>query len=165
MTTTASSCATRAPLKKVTVHTLAALKARQTVLADRYGRYVPLVLKIAPDLDDAQIAGIADALRRHRIDGVIATSIGIALGTRGPVTVLIGDVAFVHDSSSLVNIVDHAVDLHIVLIDNRGGGIFSFLPQATALEEDQFEKLFGTPHSTDVEALCRKFPLYPERRA
>lgn len=53
---------------------LGALKARQTELAERHGRYVPLALKIAPDLDDAQIANIADALRRHRIDGVIATN-------------------------------------------------------------------------------------------
>lgn len=89
------------------------------------------------------------------IDGVVATSIGAALGAREPVTVLIGDVALLHDSSSLVNIVDHAVDLHIVLIDNRGGGIFSFLPQATTFESDRFEQLFGTPHGTDFAALCQ----------
>jgi dihydroorotate dehydrogenase len=53
---------------------LGALKARQTALADRHGRYVPLALKIAPDLEAAQITGIADALRRHRIDAVIATN-------------------------------------------------------------------------------------------
>ncbi len=53
---------------------LGALKARQTKLADLHARYVPLALKIAPDLDDAQITGIADALRRHRIDAVIATN-------------------------------------------------------------------------------------------
>ncbi|MCK9283574.1 MAG: quinone-dependent dihydroorotate dehydrogenase [Rhodocyclaceae bacterium] len=53
---------------------LGALKARQTTLAERHGRYVPLALKIAPDLDAAQIVNIADALRRHRIDGVIATN-------------------------------------------------------------------------------------------
>jgi dihydroorotate dehydrogenase len=53
---------------------LARLKARQEVLADRHGKYVPLALKIAPDLDDAQITAIADALRRHRMDGVIATN-------------------------------------------------------------------------------------------
>lgn len=53
---------------------LGALKARQTALADQHGRYAPLVLKIAPDLDDAQTVNIADALRRHRIDGVIATN-------------------------------------------------------------------------------------------
>lgn len=53
---------------------LAALKRRQAELAERHGRYVPVVLKIAPDVDDAQLTNIADALRRHRIDGVIATN-------------------------------------------------------------------------------------------
>ncbi|MDP2821991.1 MAG: quinone-dependent dihydroorotate dehydrogenase [Sulfuritalea sp.] len=53
---------------------LGALKAKQTELADRHGRYVPLALKIAPDLDEGQITEIADALRRHRIDAVIATN-------------------------------------------------------------------------------------------
>ena len=53
---------------------LGALKARQTVLANKHGKYVPLALKIAPDLDQGQIINIADALRRHRIDAVIATN-------------------------------------------------------------------------------------------
>ncbi|WP_303783225.1 quinone-dependent dihydroorotate dehydrogenase [Azovibrio restrictus] len=53
---------------------LSRLKAAQQQLADRHGRYVPLVLKIAPDLDDLQITAIADALKRHRMDGVIATN-------------------------------------------------------------------------------------------
>ena len=53
---------------------LAQLKARQEQLAEKHGKYVPMALKIAPDLDDAQITAIADALRRHRIDGVIATN-------------------------------------------------------------------------------------------
>jgi dihydroorotate dehydrogenase len=53
---------------------LGALKARQAALAQQHGRHVPLALKIAPDLDDAQIIAIADALRRHRIEAVIATN-------------------------------------------------------------------------------------------
>jgi dihydroorotate dehydrogenase len=57
---------------------LGQLKARQTALADKHGRYVPITLKIAPDLDDGQITNIADALRRHRIDGVIATNTTLA---------------------------------------------------------------------------------------
>ena len=57
---------------------LGQLKARQTQLADKHGRYVPITLKIAPDLDDAQILNIADALRRHRIDAVIATNTTLA---------------------------------------------------------------------------------------
>lgn len=53
---------------------LAQLKARQEILAQQFGRHVPLALKIAPDLDDLQITAIADALRRHRMEGVIATN-------------------------------------------------------------------------------------------
>jgi dihydroorotate dehydrogenase len=53
---------------------LGTIKARQARLADQHGRYVPIALKIAPDLDDAQIMNIADALKRHRFDAVIATN-------------------------------------------------------------------------------------------
>ena len=57
---------------------LSRLKARQQQLADQHGKYVPLALKIAPDLDDLQIVAIAEALRRHRMDGVIATNTTLA---------------------------------------------------------------------------------------
>ncbi|MDA8127189.1 MAG: quinone-dependent dihydroorotate dehydrogenase [Betaproteobacteria bacterium] len=57
---------------------LSAIKLRQSELAQRHGRYVPIALKIAPDLDDAQIAAIAALLMMHRIDAVIATNTTIA---------------------------------------------------------------------------------------
>ena len=53
---------------------LAQLKEAQQKLADHYKRYVPLALKIAPDMDSEQIKNIAEALLRHKIDGVIATN-------------------------------------------------------------------------------------------
>ena len=53
---------------------LAQLKAEQRKLADTHGKYVPLVLKIAPDMEAEQIAAIARLLMQHRIDGVIATN-------------------------------------------------------------------------------------------
>ena len=53
---------------------LGSLKAEHQRLADQHGKYVPMALKIAPDLDDAQIQVIADLLRRHRLDAVIATN-------------------------------------------------------------------------------------------
>jgi dihydroorotate dehydrogenase len=53
---------------------LGPLKREQAALAQQHGRDVPLALKIAPDLDEAQIKVIADALRRHRIDAAIATN-------------------------------------------------------------------------------------------
>ncbi|HNQ05389.1 MAG TPA: quinone-dependent dihydroorotate dehydrogenase [Thiobacillaceae bacterium] len=53
---------------------LAAMKARQAELAQEHGRYMPVVVKVAPDLDDAQIAEMAALCRKHRMDGVIATN-------------------------------------------------------------------------------------------
>ena len=57
---------------------LAALKSRQGELAAEHGKHVPLFLKIAPDLDESQVQAIADALRRHGIEGVIATNTTLA---------------------------------------------------------------------------------------
>ncbi len=91
------------------------------------------------------------------IDGVISTALGRALALPAgslPSFVLIGDLAFVHDSNALVALTRRGVDLRIVVIDNDGGGIFSFLPQSTLLAHERFEKLFGTPLGTDVLALA-----------
>lgn len=91
------------------------------------------------------------------IDGVVSTGVGAALGAREsgrPTAVLIGDVALLHDSNALLGLADRGVDLTIVVVDNDGGGIFSFLPQATALEPARYELLFGTPHGVDLAALA-----------
>ncbi|MEA3184423.1 MAG: 2-succinyl-5-enolpyruvyl-6-hydroxy-3-cyclohexene-carboxylate synthase [Ilumatobacteraceae bacterium] len=93
------------------------------------------------------------------IDGVIATGIGVALGSGAPTTVLLGDVAFCHDLSSLTALQARGLDLTIVVTDNDGGAIFSFLPQATALPPDRFEMLFGTPHGTDIVEVARALGL------
>ncbi len=53
---------------------LSQLKSAQRRLADRHGRYVPVALKIAPDMDQEQVKNVADALLRHKIDGVIGTN-------------------------------------------------------------------------------------------
>ena len=83
------------------------------------------------------------------IDGVVSTAVGAALsGAR--TTLLIGDVAFLHDSNGLLGLAGRDVDLTIVVLDNDGGGIFSFLPQRTDLPPDRFERLFGTPHGLDL---------------
>jgi dihydroorotate dehydrogenase len=53
---------------------LSALKQEQKKLADTHGKYVPIALKIAPDLETGQIAEIAEALLKHQVDGVIAAN-------------------------------------------------------------------------------------------
>jgi 2-succinyl-5-enolpyruvyl-6-hydroxy-3-cyclohexene-1-carboxylate synthase len=88
------------------------------------------------------------------IDGVVSTGIGVALGSGEPTAVLVGDVAFLHDASALTAARHRPVDLAVVVVDNDGGGIFSFLPQAGAMVPGEFEQLFGTPHGTDVAALA-----------
>jgi 2-succinyl-5-enolpyruvyl-6-hydroxy-3-cyclohexene-1-carboxylate synthase len=93
------------------------------------------------------------------IDGVIATAIGVAIGSGAPTTVLLGDVAFCHDSSSLTALARRGLDLKIIVTDNDGGAIFSFLPQAATLSPAQFEQLFGTPHGTDIIAVARAHGL------
>jgi 2-succinyl-5-enolpyruvyl-6-hydroxy-3-cyclohexene-1-carboxylate synthase len=87
------------------------------------------------------------------IDGVVSTALGVALG--GATTVaLVGDIAFLHDAGALTALRHRQADLRIVVIDNDGGGIFSFLPQAAALAAESFELLFGTPHGTDLVAVA-----------
>jgi 2-succinyl-5-enolpyruvyl-6-hydroxy-3-cyclohexene-1-carboxylate synthase len=88
------------------------------------------------------------------IDGTISTAIGVAVATRKPAAVLLGDIAFLHDSTALVGVRARDIDLTIVVIDNDGGGIFSFLPQATTIEPGTFEHLFGTPHGVRPEDLA-----------
>lgn len=88
------------------------------------------------------------------IDGVLSTAIGVAVATEGPVALLIGDVALVHDSSAFAALARRGIDLRIVVVDNDGGGIFSFLPQAESIDVERFERIFGTPHGTDLLALA-----------
>ncbi len=92
------------------------------------------------------------------IDGVVSTALGVAIG--GTTTVaLVGDVALLHDGGALTALTERRADLRIVVVDNDGGGIFSFLPQADVLPGDRFEQLFGTPHGTDLVALARAHHL------
>ena len=93
------------------------------------------------------------------IDGVIATAVGVAMATQEPTVVLLGDVAFCHDQSSLTALAARQLPITIVVVDNDGGGIFSFLPQRTSLTTERFEQLFGTPHGTDIVAVARAHGL------
>lgn len=92
------------------------------------------------------------------IDGVTSTAIGVAL-TGAPTVLLIGDLAFLHDAGALLGLGARQVALTIVVVDNDGGGIFSFLPQHDVLPSDQFERFYGTPHGIDLVELAQAHRL------
>ena len=98
------------------------------------------------------------------IDGVVSTAVGIALAapTR-PTALLIGDIAFIHDSNGLLGASERGLNLVMVVVDNDGGGIFSFLPPADALATDQFEALYGTPHGLNLVALAQAYGVEARR--
>src|SRR5690625_4953120 len=83
------------------------------------------------------------------IDGTMSTALGVAATTKQHVTLLIGDLSFYHDMNSLLAAHHYKLDITIILINNNGGGIFSFLPQAK--EAKHFEALFGTPLNLDFK--------------
>ena len=82
------------------------------------------------------------------IDGVVSSALGASAADRGPVVLVIGDISFFHDLNGLLAARKHALNLLVVLLNNDGGGIFSFLPQAedSLQATSDFELLFGTPH-------------------
>ena len=84
------------------------------------------------------------------IDGVVSSALGISARAENgePTVLVIGDLSFLHDLGGLVAAYLHHLSLTIVLINNDGGGIFSFLPQAD--HPAHFEQLFGTPTGLDV---------------
>jgi 2-succinyl-5-enolpyruvyl-6-hydroxy-3-cyclohexene-1-carboxylate synthase len=91
------------------------------------------------------------------IDGVLSTAVGVAQGTGQPTGLLIGDLAFLHDSNGLLGVAGRGIDLVCVVVDNDGGGIFSFLPQARLLPRARFEQLLGTPHGLDLVSVARAY--------
>jgi 2-succinyl-5-enolpyruvyl-6-hydroxy-3-cyclohexene-1-carboxylate synthase len=97
------------------------------------------------------------------IDGLLSSGIGAAHASGRPTTIVTGDLGLLHDVGGLAALRDVSTPVRIVVIDNDGGGIFGFLPQAEALPTDEFEALLGTPRGVDAAKAADLFDL-PYRR-
>jgi 2-succinyl-5-enolpyruvyl-6-hydroxy-3-cyclohexene-1-carboxylate synthase len=88
------------------------------------------------------------------IDGQISTALGAAAASGRPTWIVLGDLALFHDMNGLAALREVEAPIRIVVIDNSGGGIFEFLPQAEALDRDEFEALLGTPSGLEAGAIA-----------
>jgi 2-succinyl-5-enolpyruvyl-6-hydroxy-3-cyclohexene-1-carboxylate synthase len=131
--------------------------ARDVVRAARAGSSI-VVASSMPVRDVESFAAPRDDVTFHAnrgangIDGFVSTALGVAAGSDGPTIALLGDLCFLHDANGLLGAAARGVDATFVVVDNGGGGIFSFLPQAELPEH--FELLFGTPQPVDLAALA-----------
>lgn len=89
------------------------------------------------------------------IDGFISSGLGAAAVSDTPVVIITGDVALCHDLGGLLAAKRHRVRATIIVINNDGGGIFAFLPQAEC--RDAFADLFYTPHGLDVRTAAELY--------
>ncbi|WP_414665032.1 2-succinyl-5-enolpyruvyl-6-hydroxy-3-cyclohexene-1-carboxylic-acid synthase [Horticoccus sp. 23ND18S-11] len=89
------------------------------------------------------------------IDGTLSTALGVAHGGSQPAVLLTGDLALLHDTNGFLLCGKFRGSLTIVLINNRGGGIFEHLP--VAAYEPPFEEFFATPQEADFAKLCAAY--------
>jgi 2-succinyl-5-enolpyruvyl-6-hydroxy-3-cyclohexene-1-carboxylate synthase len=83
------------------------------------------------------------------IDGLISSGVGAAVASGRPTWIVTGDLGLHHDMNGLAALRHASGPVRIVVLNNDGGGIFEFLPQAEQLERDEFEALLGTPLGLD----------------
>ncbi|RMF56348.1 MAG: hypothetical protein D6748_13745, partial [Calditrichaeota bacterium] len=91
------------------------------------------------------------------IDGTIASAVGYSRGLETPVIAVLGDLALLHDMNSLHLLRELSHPMKIVVINNHGGGIFSFLPIRE--QKDIFETYFSTPHNFSFSPIAEMFSL------
>ncbi|WP_214818226.1 2-succinyl-5-enolpyruvyl-6-hydroxy-3-cyclohexene-1-carboxylic-acid synthase [Exiguobacterium sp. s59] len=113
------------------------------------------------DVDTSLSAGTAVQVLANRgangIDGVLSSALGSCYDT-SHAALLIGDLAFYHDSNALQLLKGHPEKFSVVISNNNGGGIFSFLPQAS-IDAQLFEDLFGTPLDLNIRGFAETYGL------
>lgn len=131
------------------------------LIPEGHGLFLSNSMPIRDMANYADFRGSAVSVNGNRgasgIDGIIASAAGYAAGLKKPVTLMVGDMAALHDLNSLAMLRELNEPLVIVLLNNGGGGIFSFLPIADFKEG--FEKFWGTPHPYTLAAAASMFEI------
>ncbi|ADU47227.1 2-succinyl-5-enolpyruvyl-6-hydroxy-3-cyclohexene-1-carboxylic-acid synthase [Intrasporangium calvum] len=142
--------------------------ALAAVVADAVTPHTSLVLGSSNVIRDLDVMATPWTPHEHRfvvgnrglagIDGTVSTAVGIALGRPGASRTIayLGDLTFLHDTNGLLIGPDEPrPDITFVVLNDDGGAIFAGLEQGGTPYESAFERVFGTPHGTDLAALCR----------
>ncbi|CAM3122334.1 2-succinyl-5-enolpyruvyl-6-hydroxy-3-cyclohexene-1-carboxylic-acid synthase [Leuconostoc rapi] len=113
------------------------------------------------DMDDIFTGKLTQNIYANRgangIDGIVSTALGMSSTSSQRSVLLIGDLTLFHDMNGLMMAKQYQLPLDIVVVNNNGGGIFSFLPQATA--ELYFETLFGTPLNLNMAKVASLYDM------
>ena len=136
-------------------------------VAAAVGPYATLVAGSSNPVRDLDLMTVPYPPHEHRfvvgnrglagIDGTVSSAVGVALGRReaSRTLALLGDVTFLHDANGLViGPGEPRPDLTLVVVNDDGGSIFATLEQGADPYAAAFERVFGTPHGVDLEALC-----------
>jgi 2-succinyl-5-enolpyruvyl-6-hydroxy-3-cyclohexene-1-carboxylate synthase len=99
------------------------------------------------------------------IDGLLSSGIGAAVATGRRTWVVTGDLGLFHDMNGLAILREADADVRIVVVNNDGGGIFEFLPQAEQVSAEEFEAVLGTPLGLEIERVAGLFGLRYQRIA
>ncbi|MBF0618838.1 MAG: 2-succinyl-5-enolpyruvyl-6-hydroxy-3-cyclohexene-1-carboxylic-acid synthase [Candidatus Omnitrophica bacterium] len=146
-----------------------AIVLNEPSVARMVSRYIPsghgLFLSNSMPIRDMDMYGAPEAKKimiganrgASGIDGIMATAMGFAEGAKRPVTLLVGDLAALHDLNSLALLASVRYPVTIVILNNDGGGIFSFLPKAGSAAD--FERFMATPHGCHFDAAAKMFKI------
>ncbi|RUL56561.1 2-succinyl-5-enolpyruvyl-6-hydroxy-3-cyclohexene-1-carboxylic-acid synthase [Lysinibacillus antri] len=110
---------------------------------------------LTPTEKDIQIFANRGA---NGIDGVMSTALGFSQGRPNrEMYLLIGDLAFLHDVNALIATRYQQCNITVIVLNNDGGGIFSYLSQSSV--EQYYEELFGTPTALQFKDVANMYDM------
>lgn len=137
---------------KLFFHLSKILNPTSSILTVVVGNSMPVRDLDAFFLDSKKNVRLVGNKGANGIDGLVSTAMGIS-AVEGNVLLILGDISFYHDMNGLLAAKLHSLKATIIVVNNRGGGIFSFLSQHSLLPKESFENFFGEPHDLDFSGV------------